>query len=67
MSYVFNRKRTAVIGISADFKGGNSGEGGIEDVTIRGISLLGRGVLKCKVFKTVSPKSIKPVKLPVFD
>ena len=28
VSYVFNRKRTAVIGISADFKGGNSGEGG---------------------------------------
>ena len=55
----------------------------VENVTIKGVSLLGgqffRGQLgpwrtlwkpffsKFKVFMTVSPKSIKPVKLPVFD
>ena len=35
MSHVSIRSRTAVIGISTNFKSWNSGEG-VEDVTIRG-------------------------------
>ena len=82
-SHVFIRKRTVVTGISTNFKWWNSGEGEDVTIrwgfSVRGRGSVFQGSVRTLedametllfnvqgIYESV-PKSIKPVKLPVFD